>query len=340
MFGFSVAGKSVAGKMARFGLAALLAGAGAGLIGTGGPTALASAPASPAGREWASFSYDPAQSQVVLFGGDNGSKALGDTWIHVHRGWVRQHPAHSPSPRTGAAMVYDGATGQLLLFGGSKLIGTGGGFLGDTWIWTGRDWRRLHPATSPPARHNADVIYDAATQNVVLFGGYDGRYLGDTWTWDGATWTEQHSMPLGTTPLPRDTGSFVYDAATGTGVLYGGFDGTQAFVDTWTWNGTWTRQTPATSPADPTYAWMAAYDAVTQQVLLFGEDDGQTWAWNGVTWTRQFPDTSPPPRGIGSMTDDTATDRVLLFGGAAFFGRPATARGLWSWDGVDWARNN
>jgi len=56
----------------------------------------------------------------------------------------------------------------------------GGGFFAGTWVWTGRDWRKLHPAASPPARHNADLIYDAATQTVVMFGGY---YLGDTWTW-------------------------------------------------------------------------------------------------------------------------------------------------------------
>jgi hypothetical protein len=39
-------------------------------------------------------------------------------------------------------MVYDAATRQLLLFGGSRLIGTAGGFYGDTWIWTGfrRPW--------------------------------------------------------------------------------------------------------------------------------------------------------------------------------------------------------
>jgi hypothetical protein len=126
-------------------------------------------------------------------------------------------------------MAYDAATGQLLLFGGSSLIGIAGGFHGDTWTWTGHTWRKLHPATSPPARHNADMIYDAATGNVVLFGGYDGHYLGDTWTWNGRTWTEQATP---TAPAPRDTGSFIFDAATGTGILYGGFNGVAAFTDT------------------------------------------------------------------------------------------------------------
>ncbi len=141
----------------------------------------------PPGRELASFGHDQTHHELVLFGGDNGTTVFGDTWTRRHGTWTQQHPARSPSPRTGAAMVYDATTRQLLLFGGSRLIGTGGGFLSDTWIWDGSTWRKLHPATSPPARHNADMIYDAATGNVVLFGGYNGQRLNDTWTWDGAT---------------------------------------------------------------------------------------------------------------------------------------------------------
>jgi hypothetical protein len=297
---------------------------------------LQAADTGPAAREWASFAYDPALHELVLFGGDNGSTVFGDTWTRTDGTWTRQHPSQSPSPRTGAAMVYDAATNQLLLFGGSRLIGTGGGFYGSTWVWTGHDWCQLHPATSPPARHNADMIYDAATQNVVLFGGYDGHYLGDTWTWNGATWTQQHP-PIA--PAARDTGSFVFDAATGTGVVFGGFNGVTEFLDTWTWNGTtWTQQHPATSPGN-IVAWMAAYDAVTQQVLIFGGNGTQaTWAWNGTTWTQLFPDTSPPPRSNGSATDDTATNQVVLFGGV-YGEQPATYyKDLWAWNGAIWQR--
>jgi Galactose oxidase, central domain len=287
----------------------------------------------PAGREWASFAYDPALHELVLFGGDKGSTVFGDTWTRKDGTWTQQHPAESPSPRTGAAMVYDAATNQLLLFGGSRLIGTGGGFYRNTWVWTGRDWCELHPATSPPGRHNADMIYDAATQNVVLFGGYDGHYLGDTWTWNGTTWTQQRPAIA---PAARDTGSFVFDAATGTGVVFGGFNGVTEFLDTWTWNGTtWTQQHPATSPED-IVAWMAAYDAVTQQVLIFGRSGGQTWAWNGTTWTQLFPDTSPPPRNNGSATDDTATNEVVLFGGQSTEHLSTYLKDLWAWNGATW----
>lgn len=80
---------------------------------------------------------------------------------------------------------------------------------------------------------------------------------------------------------------------------------------------------------------MAAYDAVTQKVLLFGKSTDQTWAWNDRTWTRQFPRTSPAARDYASMADDTATNRVIVFGGiggAGFF------NDLWAWDGTTWQR--
>src|SRR5712691_820575 len=91
---------------------------------------------------------------------------------------------------------------------------------------------------------------------------------GTTWATpgpgDGTTWSWHIPPPEpgDDEPSPRDAGSFAFDAATGTGVLFGGFDGVT------------------------TFAWMAAYEAVTQQVMLFGHSSAQTWTWNGATWQR------------------------------------------------------
>jgi hypothetical protein len=294
----------------------------------------------PAGRAWPSLAYEPCKHEVVLFGGDNGSTVYGDTWIYRDGAWTQEHPAVSPAPRTGAALVYDAATRQLLLFGGSSKIGTAGGFFGDTWIWTGTTWRQLHPATSPPARHNADMIYDAADRDVVLFGGYDGQYLGDTWTWNGTTWTQQDTP---TAPAPRDTGSFGYDSATGTGILYGGFNGVSVFTDTWAWNGSsWTQLSTTTSPGPVQTGWQMADDAATGQLLLFGghrqqanTNAGATWAWDGTTWTQLSPAHSPGGRGHGSMTYDSATQQIILFGGEGYQEDTYPAS-TWAWTGTTW----
>ena len=60
----------------------------------------------------------------------------------------------------------------------------------DTWTWDGTTWTKQHPATSPPPGWSASMAYDAATGNVVLFGGDGGKLNvrstpgpGDDLTW-------------------------------------------------------------------------------------------------------------------------------------------------------------
>ena len=78
------------------------------------------------------------------------------------------------------------------------------------------------------------MAYDAATANVVLFGGYNGRSaLRDTWTWYGSTRTKRAPA---TSPPAREFASMAYSPATGNVVLFGGQNpGIRSLNDTWTW---------------------------------------------------------------------------------------------------------
>lgn len=147
--------------------------------------------AAPAGRQWSSFAYDAAKSQLVLFGGNKGSTIYGDTWARTGGTWAQLHPATSPSPRTGASMVCDPATQQLLLFGGGAT--PAGPFNGDTWTLNGTMWTQLHPATSPPGRSYGTMTYNGADQRVVLTAGKmtgtTTTYPATTWSWTGSTWS-------------------------------------------------------------------------------------------------------------------------------------------------------
>ena len=53
-------------------------------------------PASPLA---ASMAYDPATSQLVLFGGHGAAASLGDTWTWDGTTWTQQTPATSPTAR-------------------------------------------------------------------------------------------------------------------------------------------------------------------------------------------------------------------------------------------------
>src|ERR1035441_4529685 len=101
--------------------------------------------------------------------------------------WTQESPPASPSARDLHSMVYDAAHGQVVLFGGvfpGNSDPRVSNFLGDTWIWDGTNWNQKSPQTSPPARGYCLMAYDAAHQQVVLFGGFSSGppfVAGTTW---------------------------------------------------------------------------------------------------------------------------------------------------------------
>jgi hypothetical protein len=273
------------------------------------------------------MAYDPATSQLVLFGGGFGTCA--DTWTWNGSNWTGQSPLASPSARWLASMAYDPATSQLVLFGGAA---SNGDEFNDTWTWNGTTWIQLFPSTSPQARQGASMAYDPGTGQLVLFGG---DYFADTWTWNGSTWTK---LSPSTSPAAREYAPMAFDTVTGQLVLFSG-DGS---ADTWTWNGSdWTEQSPASSPPSLNMEAMS-YDPGTGQLVLFGGND-ETWTWgypsSVVTdWTEQTPSTSPPARIDASMSYDPGTGQLVLFGGNNGSGNELSD--TWTWDGSNWTEQS
>lgn len=283
---------------------------------------------SPSPRELPAVAYDPATSQVVLFGGRGPGGDLNDTWVWNGTSWRQVRPSTSPSARYGASLAYDAATGQLLLFGGSD-------YLNDTWVWTGSNWQQLNPPTSPPGRGVAAMAYYPPLGQMVLFGGGNfgvpGGVLGDTWIWDGTIWSQ---MSPSTSPSAREGAAMAYDAAAQDLLLFGDLNGKN---DTWHWTGsTWTRAIPSTSPGAPLGVVMA-YDSQSNQALLLGEfiygntSTVQTWQWTGSTWNLLNPPSNPtgsaadPSYDLTMAYDDAANQIVVVIGGST-----------WLWTGTTW----
>jgi hypothetical protein len=133
------------------------------------------------------MAFDPATGQLVLFGGNNGTGNLNDTWIWTGSTWRQQSPSVIPPARSGATMAFDSVSGQLLLFGGGGNTAS----LNDSWVWTGTTWSQLSFSTSPPARGTATMDFDPATGQLVLFGGIGPMFtpLNDTWAYQLTTHT-------------------------------------------------------------------------------------------------------------------------------------------------------
>jgi hypothetical protein len=137
--------------------------------------------------------YDPASGDIVLFGGEDNSANLADTWTFNGTTWTRLSPATSPPARDSASMAYDPAAEDIVLFGGSASSGD----LSDTWTFDGTAWTQLSPAVSPPARDSASMAYDPVTGDIVLFGGEDNSAnLSDTWTFAQSTVTLTQGNPI------------------------------------------------------------------------------------------------------------------------------------------------
>jgi hypothetical protein len=255
--------------------------------------------------------------------------------------WTEQSVTGGPPARYGAMVAYDAASGQVVLFGGFN-FDLPGGYMADTWTWNGSTWTEQSPGSSPPAREFGVMAYDAATSQVVLFGGVGDGLLNDTWTWNGTTWTQQTPT---TSPLARYGSTMAYDTASSQLILFGGLTSSSGDKnDTWTWSGsTWTELSPGTSPPVREEATMA-YDAASSQVVLFGGFNGvdelnDTWTWNGTTWTEQ----SAAPSGLtvrddAAMAYDAAISQVVLFGGN---GPGSVAlNDTWTWNGTMWTEQS
>jgi Galactose oxidase, central domain len=269
-----------------------------------------------------------SSGQAILYGGNWNTTRFSDTWLWDGSNWNLLNPANNPGILAGHAMAYDAARGQIVLFGG--MAGVTAEYSNQTWIWNGTNWVQMHPAVSPPARYGHAMAYDAATKQVVLFGGYgDFAESNDTWTWNGSNWSHVASS---VNPPPRSGHSMAFDALHGEIVLFGGFLSQPTptwYSDTWVWNGKkWQQKLTATPPAGRA-GHVMAYHTALQSVVMIGGAGGkdvtdstwnydfrrETWMWNGSTWTQEFPEIQPGPAyTLGAAYDDTKQALIIQLG--------------------------
>jgi hypothetical protein len=264
----------------------------------------------PAARWAAAMAYDPAENEVVLFGGCvtlNCYPALNDTWVFAGDRWtdITNSAGPAPSPRGGAMMAWDAPDGALVLFGG------GGGsspsaLYNDTWEFVGNHWTNITAqlsGPSPPARFYGQIA-SGASGPAVLFGGSDSTgNLADTWTFSNHNWTDLTGT-TGSTPTARSEGMFASDPRDGYLLLTGGTGGSGYLSDSWSYaSGRWTR-VDTEIPGVPSLGGAGiTFDSEDGYVVMFGGQNpgcGQTcaagyyWTYSGGVWTLKNPATAPP----------------------------------------------
>ena len=237
---------------------------------------------SPSARFGHAMAYEAAGDRVILFGGYDGSGVFDDTWAYdlTADAWTRLVPGGSPPPpRYGHAMVYDPAIGRVILFGG---LGGDGRVVNDIWAYdpAANAWTELHPGGDPPpARYGHAMACEPASGRLIIHDGCDasGAIFDDIWAYDPATnaWIELE--PRGEAPPARDWHSMVFDSASSSVIMFGGWSGSTVLKDLWAYDpvaNAWNQLSPtgASPPARDLHC--LVYDLSGARVILFGGFDG------------------------------------------------------------------
>ena len=257
----------------------------------------------------------------------------------------------APACRDSEGLVDDAALGEVILFGGVSQCGQPNSYsLGDTWAFSNGTWTNLSSSltVAPSPRWGMAMVYDAAAQEMVLFGGTDtfGNTNDQTWTFNG-TWTNVTAEQTVSPPALFSPGA-TYDPSVGGLLLYGGESGFSGpeFIYNATWlfhDGQWS-ELNVMGP-DPLRSPSLVYDAAANASILFGGYDGltnvpinQTWSFANDAWILLHPSTSPSARFTSGATYDPVTGAIVLFAGFTyqFWASNVAVQDTWSFANGTW----
>jgi PKD repeat protein len=130
-----------------------------------------------------------------------------------------------------------------------------------------------------------------------------------------------------------------YDPALGKVVLFGGWNGSSIYGDTWTYlSGAWA---PLPEAVHPAARWGASmvWDPTDNELVLFGGGNwttifNDTWVFRSGSWVLLHPAMSPPGRQLSGFAWDTSDGYALLFGGIA----GGYWNDTWSFVSGNWSR--
>ncbi|MDE2046456.1 MAG: PKD domain-containing protein, partial [Thermoplasmata archaeon] len=196
-----------------------------------------------------------------------------------------------------------------------------------------------HAGTAPTPSHVATAqashrtIDGVAEPQVLAQPGHDSVLSSPTYIWTNRT-TATH-------PLPRSSSMLAYDPSLGSAVLFGGWNGSIIYNDTWSYlGGSWTPLTPSKAPP-VRMGGNLEWDPVDGYLLLFGGWNwsgpmNDTWMFKGGTWTLLHPAKSPAPRDLAGMAWDNADRYMVLFAGIGT--ASATLNDTWTFVGGNWTQ--
>jgi hypothetical protein len=228
--------------------------------------------------------YDAANHRMVIWGGQNASTILSDTWaLDLTQGseaWTQLSPTGTaPTPVWQSSYVFDATTKRLYIHGGF----TGAGYSSQLFYLnlstTNGAWTNTS-ATGGVAVRGAVLGYDGTNQRLICFGGYDGTSVDGTVRYISTSsfgaWTTQSTA---NTPAAR--------RSAGTAMIGSKFIVTCGRPVSGTWYSDTQELDTSVTPAS--WSWTARSPQVYQPVglartsLAAGSYHWQSWVTSGAS---------------------------------------------------------
>ena len=271
---------------------------------------------------------DTVNNKLVVFGGRDGSKDLGDTWVYdlESNSWNEVKGTTAPEARFGHAAAFDAESKRVLIFAGQA----GVSFLNDVWAFdaASETWSKLDTQGTPPGvRYGTSAVITKRNLLIISHGFASGRF-DDTIALDlgNNTWTQ--IKPIDEVPLNRCLHESVYDAKTDRMIMFGGCSsgyGPCPQDDAWSLDveaKEWNEIKPSGSkPSGRSNPSLVSDDS--GRLILFGGRTGggrssDIWTLDIASgkWTELTPSgEGPEPRSSHDAAWNPDTGQMIVFGG-------------------------
>ncbi len=285
------------------------------------------------------LTLDAAGNKLVLFGGRDGSKTLGDTWVFdlASNTWREVKASPSPEARFGHSAAFDPKSKRVLIFAGQA-----GGFFNDVWAFDAakETWQKLETKGAAPAqRYGSSAIVDTRTNQLIITHGFASGRFDDTFALDLATSTWSAIAPRDVVPLKRCLHEAVYDAKADRMILFGGCSsgfGPCPQGDLWSLDVNdkdWNEVSPRGIKPSPRSNPALAGDDKGRMILFGGlTKDGpsaEVWSFDVASgeWTSlAISGDAPSARSSHDGVWNPATGKVVVFGGK---GKSGALNDMW-----------
>lgn len=288
----------------------------------------------PEPRGYAQLVFHRPSGQTIMFGGESNDRtSFNDIWSYdaTTNAWTKIPAEGGPIDMGGTTVAYDAESDRIIIHLTTRLDASaesGLGRISETWAFdmeAGR-WTDMQPDPAPFGLMGARMVYDAAADQMILFGGADftqasaPRFNG-TWAYDynSNTWTERHPDQR---PPGRSYFGMAYDTQAGKTLIFGGSfaEADTAVADElWSYDyssDSWERLAFTGNVPSDHHPFMVYAPGPNRTFYLVNESFS-AFDYTSRSWTELGRDERLGIRHFHGMAFDDVIGRLVVFGGGS-----------------------